>query len=35
VESYHQQIGLSKANSGKFNEVYEFIRAALGKGKKV
>jgi hypothetical protein len=34
VESYHQQIGLSKANSGKFNEVYEFIRAALGKGKK-
>jgi hypothetical protein len=35
VESYHQQIGLSKANSGKFNEVYEFIRSALGKGKKV
>ncbi len=34
VESYHQQIGLSKANSGKFNEVYEFIRSALGKGKK-
>lgn len=35
VEAYHQQIGLSKANSGKFNEVYEFIRSALGKGKKV
>jgi hypothetical protein len=35
VESYHQQIGLSKANSGKFNEVYEFIRSSLGKGKKV
>jgi hypothetical protein len=34
VQQYHDQIGLNKANSGKFNEVYEFIRASLGKGRK-
>jgi hypothetical protein len=34
VQQYHDQIGLNKANSGKFNEVYEFIRTSLGKGRK-
>jgi hypothetical protein len=35
VQDYHDQIGLNKANSGKFNEVYEFIRSSLGKGRKL
>jgi hypothetical protein len=34
LRQYHNQIGLTKANSGKFNEVYEFIRTSLGKGRK-
>jgi hypothetical protein len=25
---------LNKANSGKFNEVYEFVRDSLGKGRR-
>ena len=31
---YHNDIGLNKANSGKFNEVYEFVRESLGKGRR-
>jgi hypothetical protein len=31
---YHNDIGLNKANSGKFNEVYEFVRDSLGKGRR-
>jgi hypothetical protein len=34
LHQYHNQIGLTKANSGKFNEVYEFIRTSLGKGRR-
>ncbi len=34
LHQYHNQIGLTKANSGKFNEVYEFIRVSLGKGRR-
>jgi polyhydroxyalkanoate synthesis regulator phasin len=34
LRQYHNQIGLTKANSGKFNEVYEFIRTSLGKGRR-
>jgi hypothetical protein len=34
VQRYHDEIGLNKANSGKFNEVYEFVRDSLGKGRR-
>jgi hypothetical protein len=34
ILSYHNDIGLNKANSGKFNEVYEFVRDSLGKGRR-
>jgi hypothetical protein len=34
LNQYHNQIGLTKANSGKFNEVYEFVRTSLGKGRR-
>jgi hypothetical protein len=34
ILKYHNDIGLNKANSGKFNEVYEFVRDSLGKGRR-
>lgn len=34
LQQYHNQIGLTKANSGKFNEVYDFVRTSLGKGRR-
>jgi hypothetical protein len=34
IQRYHNDIGLNKANSGKFNEVYEFVRDSLGKGRR-
>jgi cell division protein FtsB len=34
LQQYHDRIGLTKANSGKFNEVYEFIRTSLGRGRR-